>query len=189
MINVWKLLKILLYILSKHPEHLLNLNNTKKWHFYDFWENDYLIWPPWHSSRQFKISKISQNVCKSLSIQRTANEMGWNIFYTPFDTKICKKPLYFHDFPIQMYGPIGQKHVTLCPGIFPKVFGLEIAYLAYPYHPESLKKISKNIKCLFCCSYHWLCIWLQWFDHWISNEKKNSLTTTKPSWLIFNKQE
>ena len=43
-----------------------------------------------------------------------------------------------------MYGPIGQKHVTLCPGIFPNVFGLEIAYLAYPYHPESLKKNLKE---------------------------------------------
>ena len=52
----------------------------------------------------------------------------------------CAKNLYFHDFPIQMYGPIGQKHVTRYPGMLPRVFGLEIAYVASPYHPGALKK-------------------------------------------------
>ena len=52
----------------------------------------------------------------------------------------CAKNLYFHDFPIQMYGAIGQKHVTLYPGMLPRVFGLDIVYVASPYHPEALKK-------------------------------------------------
>lgn len=39
-----------------------------------------------------------------------------------------------------MYGAIGQKHVTLYPGMLPRVFGLEIAYVASPYHPGALKK-------------------------------------------------
>ena len=64
------------------------------------------------------------------------------------------KNLYFNNFPIQMYGAIGQKHVTLYPGMLPRVLGLEIAYVASPYHPEALKKKSQiallqNIKCLF----------------------------------------
>ena len=41
-----------------------------------------------------------------------------------------------------MYGEIGQKHVTLYPGLLPRDFGPEIAYVASPYHPEALKKIS-----------------------------------------------
>ena len=39
-----------------------------------------------------------------------------------------------------MYGAIGQKHVTLYPGMLPRVLGLEIAYVASPYHPKALKK-------------------------------------------------
>ena len=39
-----------------------------------------------------------------------------------------------------MYGAIGQKHVTLYPGMLPRVLRLEIAYVASSYHPEALKK-------------------------------------------------
>ena len=59
-----------------------------------------------------------------------AQPMKWDetSFDTLFDIKMCKK-LYFHDFPMQRYGTIGQKHVTLY-SMFPRVFGLEIAHLA-----------------------------------------------------------
>ena len=39
-------------------------------------------------------------------------------------------------------GQQGQKHVTLYPGMLPRVFGLDIAYVASPYDPDALKKIS-----------------------------------------------
>ena len=47
-----------------------------------------------------------------------AQPMKWDetSFNTPFGTKMCKKPI-FHDFPIQMYGAIEQKHVTYYPGM------------------------------------------------------------------------
>ena len=56
-----------------------------------------------------------------------------------------KKTLYFHDFPIQMYETIGQKHVTRYPGMLPRDFGLEIADVASRYHTGALKKISDYI--------------------------------------------
>ena len=64
------------------------------------------------------------------------------------------KKLYSNDFPIQMYGAIGQKYVTLYPGMLPMVLGLEIAYVASSYHPEALKiksqiALLQNINCLF----------------------------------------
>ena len=40
-----------------------------------------------------------------------------------------------------MYEAIWQKHVTLYRGMLPRAFGLEIAYLASPYHHKALKKI------------------------------------------------
>ena len=43
-------------------------------------------------------------------------------------------------FLYKCIGQQGQKHVTLYPGMLPRVFGLEIAYVASPYHPEALKK-------------------------------------------------
>ena len=66
----------------------------------------------------------------------------------------CSKKLYFYDFPLQIYEAIGQKHVSLYHGMLPRVFGLEIAYVASPNHPEALEKKSQivllqNIKCLF----------------------------------------
>ena len=67
----------------------------------------------------------------------------------------CAKKQYFHDFPIQMYGAIGQNTLPcMYSGMLLKVFGLEIAHVASPYHPEALNKKSQivllqNIKCLF----------------------------------------
>ena len=43
-------------------------------------------------------------------------------------------------FLYKYIGQQGQKHVTLYLGMLPRVFGLEIAYVASPYHPEALKK-------------------------------------------------
>ena len=57
----------------------------------------------------------------------------------------CPKNLYFNDFPIQMYGAIGQKHVTLYPGMLPRVFGLEIAHLALSQHPDGMIKKSQIV--------------------------------------------
>ena len=34
----------------------------------------------------------------------------------------CAKKLYFHYFPIQMYGAIGQRHITLYPGMLRRVW-------------------------------------------------------------------
>ena len=56
--------------------------------------------------------------------------------------KFAKKQ-YSHDFPIQMYRAIGQKHVTLYPGMLPRVFGLEIAHLALSQHPDVMIKKSQ----------------------------------------------
>ena len=44
-----------------------------------------------------------------------------------------------------MYGAIGQKHVTCYPGMLPRVFGLEIAYLALSQHPDVMIKESQII--------------------------------------------
>ena len=45
-------------------------------------------------------------------------------FKTTFGNKMCKKQ-YFHDFPIQMYGAIGQNTLPcMYPGMLLKVFGL-----------------------------------------------------------------
>ena len=55
----------------------------------------------------------------------------------------CAKNLYFHDFPIQMYGAIGQKHVTRYPGMLPRDFGLEIVHLALSQHPDGMIKKSQ----------------------------------------------
>ena len=42
-----------------------------------------------------------------------------------------------------MYGAIGQKHVTLYPGMLPRVLGLEIAHLALSQHPDVVIKKSQ----------------------------------------------
>ena len=55
----------------------------------------------------------------------------------------CAKNLYFHDFPIQMYGKIGQKHVTRYPAMLPRDFGLEIVHLALSQHPDGMMKKSQ----------------------------------------------
>ena len=55
----------------------------------------------------------------------------------------CAKNLYFHDFPIQMYGTIGQKHVTRYPGMLPRDFGLEILHLALSQHLDGMMKKSQ----------------------------------------------
>ena len=53
---------------------------------------------------------------------------------------MCKKTI-FQFFPLQIYGAIiGQKHVSLYSGILSTVLGLEISYVASPYHPEALIK-------------------------------------------------
>ena len=50
-----------------------------------------------------------------------------------------------------MYGAIGQKHVTLYPGMLPRVLGLEIAHLALSQQPavmitKSQIELFVNIK-------------------------------------------
>ena len=59
---------------------------------------------------------------------------------TSLNTKICKN-VRFHDFPIQIYKRVEQKHVILylCHEIFPKLYNIELVCLASPYHPESWK--------------------------------------------------
>ena len=44
-----------------------------------------------------------------------------------------------------MYGAIGQKHVTLYPGMLPRVLGLEIAYIALSQHPDVMIKKSQIV--------------------------------------------
>ena len=44
---------------------------------------------------------------------------------------------------MQMYGAIGQKHVTLYLGMLPRVFGIEIAHLALSQHPDGMIKKSQ----------------------------------------------
>ena len=55
----------------------------------------------------------------------------------------CAKNLYFHDFLIQMYGAIGQKHVTRYPDTLPRDFGLEIVHLTVSQHPDGMVKKSQ----------------------------------------------
>ena len=44
-----------------------------------------------------------------------------------------------------MYGAIGQKHVTLYPGMLPRVFGLKIAHLALSQHLDGMIQKSQIV--------------------------------------------
>ena len=81
---------------------------------------------------------------KALDLYTQPMKWGETSFNTTFGTE-CAKNLYFNDFPIQMYGAIGQKHVTLYPGMLPRVFGLEIAHLALSQHLDGMIQKSQIV--------------------------------------------
>ena len=52
------------------------------------------------------------------------------------------KKLFLMIFLYKCIEQQGKKNVTLYPSMLPRISGLEIVYVASPYHPEALKKIS-----------------------------------------------
>ena len=128
---------------------MFNINEiTKNDTFYHFWQ-----FPP------LGILKFSQNVGKSLKLLCTSNETSFH----PFWHQNVQKNYIFMIFQYKCMKQYGKNMLpctaVCCPGLL---------YLKlHIWHPLTIIKLWKkyqilllqNIKCLFWCSYNWLCIW------------------------------